>query len=402
MSAFSNYKKYESIESKQEVSDEQMARDWTLSTTDIGEIDRYKINTRLYCALQLCCVRLYGRFIQRTDEVNLSVIIYLNKQLGLPTELRPVTSSRKATLSLYHNNILAYLGFEKYDASKQTALESWIHKKIEQGKLPHALFEESQAYLLKANVLLPGASILHKLIATVGTQVHTSLFEKIYNKLPSEIVLAIEDALLLPQGEQHTFFNQLKEYPAAASIATLKRYLDKYERLQTMGLNTIEEQLIDPTFQYYLYQLTCRYNAKDIKRFDQHKRYALMVCFLFETQKQLVDYLIALHDQYMTDMLRRSKNTYEKQYRQRRHHHKNGLNHILSSVQVLLNLSEEEDLNTTLLWEEVDREELRCSYAIVDTFTSFTNQGYGQYLIFRYPSLRKYFAQFIKLPFCAA
>jgi hypothetical protein len=39
-----------------------MARDWTLSDSDRAEIGKYRKSSRLFVAMQLCAVRLYGRF----------------------------------------------------------------------------------------------------------------------------------------------------------------------------------------------------------------------------------------------------------------------------------------------------------------------------------------------------
>jgi len=40
----------------QDVSDEEMARDWTLSEADKKEVNRYRTNSRLFIAIQLCAV----------------------------------------------------------------------------------------------------------------------------------------------------------------------------------------------------------------------------------------------------------------------------------------------------------------------------------------------------------
>ena len=115
----SRYKQYKSLSFSEHFSDEEMARDWTLSESDLKEITRYRKNARLYIAIQICCVRLYGRFFQRINDLSVRVINYLNAQLGLPANLSVDISSRKATLSIYRNNVLTYLGFNKFDESSE-------------------------------------------------------------------------------------------------------------------------------------------------------------------------------------------------------------------------------------------------------------------------------------------
>jgi len=58
----SNRQRYQPISLSQAFSDEEMVRDWTLSETDLAEVGRYRKNS-LFVAIQLCAVRLYGRFL---------------------------------------------------------------------------------------------------------------------------------------------------------------------------------------------------------------------------------------------------------------------------------------------------------------------------------------------------
>jgi len=47
-----------------EFSDEELARDWTLSQADREELGKARTNFRLFLAVPLCAVRLYGRFLE--------------------------------------------------------------------------------------------------------------------------------------------------------------------------------------------------------------------------------------------------------------------------------------------------------------------------------------------------
>ena len=401
-SSASRYKSYKPLNLSDNFSDEEMVRDWTLSTSDIAEIKKYKKSVRLYIAIQLCCIRMYGRFFQRVNDLSIKIINYLNMQLGLPANLTVEISTRKATTSMYHRNILSHLGFNKFDDAAQKQLESWVLLKVKQGKLPDELFAEAQAYLLTNHTLLPGASTIDKIITRICSAEHVNIFEKIYKKLPTQIIEQIEEILKLSEGQQRTFFFNLKQYPPSASISTLQNYLSKYNRLVEIGIDQLKEQLIEPSFQEYLYKLAGKYNATDVKRFDKQKRYALMICFLLESRKQVLDYLVKLHDQYMTDMVRNAKNTYEKQYRKRRNKHKKAMNNILFSFKLMLTWLADAQQTKEGLAKQLDAERLHVDYDLVAAFNHFTNRGYGHFLLTRYPSLRKYFSSFLKLPFAAA
>ena len=106
-------KRYRSILLHQELSDEEIAMDWTLSESDRQEMGHYRKNYRLFLVIQLCAVRLYGRFLVEVNDLSPRIIGYLNKQLELPPSFTIHTPNREATFSEQRKNILRYLGFSK-------------------------------------------------------------------------------------------------------------------------------------------------------------------------------------------------------------------------------------------------------------------------------------------------
>jgi len=141
--------------------------DWTLSESDRQEMGRYSKNYRLFIAIQLCAVRLYGRFLADANNLSPRIISYLNTQLGLPPALTIHTPSRDATFSEQRKNILSYLGFSKYDDETQARLQIWLEKQAQQGGLPDELLHRAERYLLHDRVVLPGSSVLERLVINV-------------------------------------------------------------------------------------------------------------------------------------------------------------------------------------------------------------------------------------------
>lgn len=62
--------RYQPVTLPQDFSDEEMARDWTLSEADQKEVNRYRTNSRLFIAIQLSAVRLYGRFLVEVNDLS--------------------------------------------------------------------------------------------------------------------------------------------------------------------------------------------------------------------------------------------------------------------------------------------------------------------------------------------
>lgn len=393
--------RYQPVTLPQDFSDEEMVRDWTLSQADKQEISRYRTNSRLFIAIQLCAVRLYGRFLVKVNDLSPRIVSYLNGQLDLPPSLTINTPGRDATFSEQRKNILLYLGFSKYDDDTQSRLQDWLKKQAEQGFLPDELFLRAERHLLSAKVILPGPSVIERIIISVCSEVHEHLFKSLYEQLSPEIKQAIDDLLVASPGDQRSMFYLLKEYPPSATITSIQRYLERYRALDGTGIDAIESQVVEPAFMDYLYKLARRYNAKDIKRFKEHKRYSLMLCFLLETRKVLLDHLVKMHDQYIMDLLRQGKRIHEKKHREFRKRQKKAIDTVLDATHLILDWPDDRPLSKMDLWQRIDEKKLLESVDDLHIFKRLEERGYGDILLARYPSLRKYFADFIHLPFKA-
>ena len=159
--------------------------------------------------------------------------------------------------------------------------------------------------------------------------------------------------------------------------------------------------LITPSFLEYFSKQVKRYNATDIKRFTDHKRYAMMICFLLETRKVLLDHLVLMHDQYVMEMCRETRNAHEKKHRDLRKRQKRAIDVMLDTADFFLDWPDDQLLSKQDIWRQVEEVKLRSSRKDLQEFKRLEERGYGDLLLNRYPSLRKYFADFIHLPFAA-
>jgi len=127
-----------------------------------------------------------------------------------------------------------------------------------------------------------------------------------------------------------------------------------------------------------------------------------MCGFLLETHKVLLDHLVKMHDQYLLELCRHAKNAHEQQHRELRKRQKKAVDIVLATTNLFLEWPDELPLSKTAFWQRVDERTLRSSLEDLRTFKRLEERGYGDLLLTRYPSLRKYFAQFLHLPFAAA
>jgi TnpA family transposase len=397
----STRQRYQPIAFPQHVSEEAIARDWTLSEQDRAELGKYRLTFRLFVALQLCAVRRYGRFLPQVHALSLPIVHYVGHQLGLPPSLVLDVPERKATYTEHRQQILTYLGFQKFDETAHAQLLIWLYQQGRQGLLPDALFQQAEQHLLERRILLPGPSVLERLIISACADVHAQLFETMSQCLSPAMRQAMDGLLIVPDGEQRSAFASLKDYPPAATISSMQAYVHRYHLVRTTGIEACDLPGVTPAFLAYLCQLAKRYSATDLKRFADPKRYALLLAFVLETGKGLLDHLVLMHDQYVTEMCRRVQHDYEQQHRALRKRQKRAIDVVLATTERFLDWPNDHPVSKADFWPQGDERPFRSALTDLRTFQRLEERGYGDLLLTRYPSLRKYFAAFLQLPFAA-
>ena len=392
----SSYQKYYA----QDFSDEELARDWTLSPGDKTEVSKYQPEYQAFIATQICALRIYGVFLTHLTSLSPRIVNYLNRQLKLPPSLGITISQRKMTYHQHLRRIMRYLGFKKFTETAQKELTAWISQQAQQGRLPAELLGQVSSFLVARRILLPGASVIKRLVNRTCAKVHEGVFKKLYDQLTDALKSAIDQLLTMPEHQQRSWFSQLKEYPPSATISALKRYLERYQMLVDTGIHQFDEHAISSSLISYLFKLSKTYKVTYMNRFKDHKRYAMMICFLIESRKVLLDHLVRMHDQYLTEIGRQAKYRYEIQHRKVRKRQKKAVDTMLE-VGYIITQCQEAETPIQAIWQAVDKAKFHEAMEDLGMFKQLEQHGYGTLLLNRYPSLRKYFPQFIKLPFAS-
>ena len=194
---------------------------------------------------------------------------------------------------------------------------------------------------------------------------------------------------------------EFKRYPPEANAAVLLAHLDKLDRLRSLGAGKIDLTGIGTVLVQELARpgraLRCR---RPRERFAPSKRYALVACFLTETQKTLLDQTVALNDQYLTTMCRRSRNTFEARHREFRRRVKKGLETLLAAAPRSWSTpSSHAETMLDVLDRRIDRDALPAARDDCREFQRLEGRGYVDELDARYAYLRRYLPSFFDLPF---
>jgi TnpA family transposase len=381
-------------------SPEDLAQAWTLSDRDKAEVLRCRGDAqRRRFAVQLCTLRLYGRFLPEAVAAPVAITNHLARQLGLPLVLFEEVPGRFATETEHWQRIRAYLGWQSFDETARTRLTHWLTQRATDDLLPSDLVARAEDILRVWRIVLPARSTLEELVASVTARVQEDVYRRIVAGLSPTLQHAIDALLHVSPGERTSMLLQLKEYPPEASSAVILRYIERYQFLHTFDVEAISLQGISPPMVRYLADLATRYDARALRRFPATKRLALTACFLVEIYKTILDHIVALHDQLLTKKLREARHAFEERHRQLRRHYKPGLMTLITTGKTLLDPSRSPATTLGALLHELKADTLQEAVDMCEALHQLEERGEIDALRAQYPGLRRYLPAFFALPF---
>ena len=137
-----------SIQFQEDLSEEELVRDWTLSERDRAQVLRCRgDDNRRRFAIQLCALRHTGRFLEDFAGVPVRILNYISRQLDLAPALSLGLSDREATQVGYEQRLRDYLDYSSFDSAARANLEEHLRSQLALGMLPEGLKQQAEDVL---------------------------------------------------------------------------------------------------------------------------------------------------------------------------------------------------------------------------------------------------------------
>ena len=196
-----------------------------------------------------------------------------------------------------------------------------------------------------------------------------------------------------------TDFFRFAQYPPEAKAKHIVTYLGWAAALRALHLDPLDHVGVGPALRERLSTAVRTYAAQPLKAFEPHKRYALAAVFLYETRKRLLDYLVEMHAQFMTEMQREARNTWAKEHRQVRKHLHRGVASLREWAETVLALRTSPEAPLSTLLDHIDPHRMAGAVADCVKFERLERHGLLDKLHGKYANLRRYFRSFVDRPF---
>lgn len=177
---------------------EQLAKYFYLDDNDLQLIKKRRGNhNRLGLALQLCTVRFLGTFLTDPMDVPEVVVNYLSSQLVI-NNTRCLEQYQNSETKWEHTALIKQrYGYREFHSQPEHwKLVRWLYQRSTlRAESPSILFDLTTARLAERKILLPGVSVLARLVASVRER---APLDKLVDP-PSLITLKRLVAAMLPK-----------------------------------------------------------------------------------------------------------------------------------------------------------------------------------------------------------
>lgn len=387
-----------------DISEDQLAIEWTLTEQDIQFVfqnSRGQEN-RICFAADLCITRAHHRFLERNESLPLKATNYLSQQLDYTPILTPISFSLKSDTYLGRKKIMDYLGLRELDEFEKMALQQWLETKIRSQVYDRKLLiHEARNYLKTRQIMLPASTVLGRLLARVTKETFEKMYEHIVYSFPESERTKL-DSLLSQENGMYANLVEFKRSPSNPNAKVILNYLDYFEQLESLGIMNLNLSSFHPDVIENLAKMGKHYSVHDLKQLaSQPKRYAILVCFLFETAKNILDLLVKMNSELLTEIQRKARNEVQYDRTTLSKKSKGKLKEASHFIRCALQ-NPVADITLAEFIKGFNHEQLFRSADICDAIETLEESGLAESIATRLHYLRRYTKRFLSLDFEAA
>src|SRR5512142_1620595 len=291
-----------------EPSPAQLGRYFHLDDADRGLINRHRgDHNRLGFAVQLGTVRFLGTFLTNPAEVPPGIVAHLGRQLGI-TDTAGLQCYAAGEKRWDHAaEIRRHYGYREFhQGAEPSALGRWLANRAwVSAERPSVLFDLATARLIERKVLLPGVTVLARLVAQVRDQAASRLWRTLARALKPRQAARLETLLVADENSRQSPLERLRCAPTRVSVAGLVEALQRLQEVRALGVGHIDLSTVPPVRVQALARYAAAARAQAISRMPPPRRQATLLAFAKVQEVTALDDVLDLLDQLITAMLAR-------------------------------------------------------------------------------------------------
>jgi len=371
---------------------EQLTQFFYLSPQDLAFIaQRRRRSNQLGCALQLCTLRFLGTFLPNPTQVPAQVVHTVAEQLAVDVTELAGFRKRPSTWYEQHAPILAYLAYQVFDARQGFRLTRWLYAQVATSTVrPSVLFDLATAHLVAHRIVLPGVTVLARLIARIRERTGQQTYRQLAARLTPVQRDQLEALLVVAPGDRLSRLEQLRTAPTRVSGPALVAALQRLDQIRAVGVGTIA---LDDLPQARLARLARHFAStwvQNLARLGPERRLATLLAGAQALERSATDDVLDLFDGLLTTLALRG----EVKRRRERLRSLKDLDQaalvLQQAVRIVLDTAVPDAAVRGQVWQRIGENSLREAAATVESLASAADEATSQALSGSYATVRRF------------
>ncbi|MBV8265443.1 MAG: Tn3 family transposase [Planctomycetaceae bacterium] len=349
-------------------------------------------HNRLGFAVQLGTVRFLGTFLDNPIDVPDVVIAHVARQLAI-TDLTCLTRYGVGETHWDHlNAIKAAYGYRDFsDQPGHSRLIRWLYARAwVSAERPSLLFDLATAWLVERKVLLPGVTVLARVVAQARDRAAARLW-RVLAAAPNAVQRErLEALLVVPEGARQSHLDRLRCAPTRVSGPALVAALRRLEEIRALGVAELDLSRIPAGRLKALARHAASSWAAVIARMPRDRRVATLLAFARTFEATALDDALDLLDLIVTDLLAQAKLTGEKERLRTLRDLDAAALQLREACAVLLDETCSAARIRSLIFARVSKQQLAKAVALVEALARPPEDDYQRELLDRYRRVRRF------------
>ncbi|OGT42675.1 MAG: hypothetical protein A3F13_04000 [Gammaproteobacteria bacterium RIFCSPHIGHO2_12_FULL_40_19] len=262
-------------------------------------------------------------------------------------------------ISRHQENIREYLRLKLFFVSDE--LTKHLFESVKRVDQITLLLAEAKQFLKTNKILFPSDNTLERLIVTQREKSRQDIFSRLMALLNNSIKEKLDQ--LLKVESRSSKLQYLKYPPSVPSPKSMLSLARKLTIIKETQILEIDITWINNNYQRSLAKYVHRCSANRLRELKTPHRYTALVCFLWQTSRDTLDYMIDMHSKIITRVYSSSENKIDLEVKKNRKNIKKSLS-MLKTIDTDLLDKEIDDANLRkIIFKKIKKDELKTQIA---------------------------------------
>jgi hypothetical protein len=382
----------------------ELDRDWLgrvchLSGADLAVIRRRTDPvTQLGYATQLVTVRAIGTFQPDPSAVPEPVVAAVARQLGID-DPGVLAGYRDMPVRWRHTaEIRDRYGYRDFTGPDRFAFTVWLYRQAWADEVASSvLFRAAHRQLLARQILLPGQTVLARLVAAVRERATHRVHSRLARAAGPELRAQLDKLLVVPEGQRRSELDLLRRPPFTPTIAGLVRALDRLERVRALGTGGLDLSDVPTARVVALARYADQAWATQLADLAPQRRIATLVAYTRLLAASARDDVIDIFDVVFGDLQRAATHRGQKRRAGELRDYDRAVAAVHAQMRSLLDaLDDPPTLEEVLAALRVQREGIEANMGTVEALMRPPGDPFHERLVAAYPQIRRFLPALIE------